>query len=742
MKSKSRPRRLLFTADNGVCVEMYRPLTARLAADARLSLNHAAYLKHSRDSFVSTADPVKWLNDLDLPGRKLHYRTARWLPFDACITPSFNDRLQPKNARMTIQIFHGVSFKNYCIKEKALRYDRLYLPGQYHRRRYVESGLFEDDDPRLRVIGLPKLDRLVDGTYRRDAVLRGLGLDPALDTVLFAPTGDRGNSLSYHGERLLETLRRLPLNVIVKPHDHSRRDENGVDWHARLTALETERFKAVLRSDIVPLLVAADLLITDASSVAFEYALRDRPIVFMDVPEILEGPRAHRFDLGTWGRKAGHIVSGPDTLTDELYHLLESPDEKSELRRALARDVFHEPGNATTRALTELYRDLEIDPLPEVLDPTLAVSTADPRPGPAKIVTRRPRRIRDLAVAAAAIAGAALVIDTLEPAAAAVASAAETQMHHHGGDRPDDMCIYVDPTDARESRVIVADEALGLRVFDLDGHETQRVEIGPQTHVDARRISAGSGPRTTLIVSSSAERDQLSFHVVDPTSRRLDPVASNRFRTTVTARGLCLYRSPADDATYVFVVGRHPEGDHRMEQWSVVRSAAGVDCRFVRALPIGGRAEGCVADDVQGLVFVAEEGVGIWKYPADPTDEGPRVLVDRSGLTGHLRGDVEGLAILGTSAGEGYLIASSQGSDDLVVYRRGGDNEYVGRFELVAHGDVDAVTRTEGIDGVVADLGGVFHGGLLAAHDSTNGDASPNVKLVAWSSVVDALDLR
>src|SRR5690606_23354092 len=108
----------------------------------------------------------------------------------------------------------------------------------------------------------------------------------------------------------------------------------------------------------------------------------------------------------------------------------------------------------------------------------------------------------------------------------------------------------------------------------------------------------------------------------------------------------------------------------------------GLTCRFVKERAIGGPAESCVADDDLGAVYVAEEGVGIWKYAADPTDETPRRLIDRTGLLHRLRGDVEGLALLRTGPRAGYLIASSQGSDDLVVYRRDGEHECLGRFEL------------------------------------------------------------
>jgi len=113
---------------------------------------------------------------------------------------------------------------------------------------------------------------------------------------------------------------------------------------------------------VVPLLVAADLLVTDASSVAYEFTLLDRPIVFMDVPEIINGPRAHKIDLETWGRKGGEVLTDPSELRKTVPFLLEHPETKSEIRQAIAKDLFYKPGTATERAVQQLYENMELVP--------------------------------------------------------------------------------------------------------------------------------------------------------------------------------------------------------------------------------------------------------------------------------------------------------------------------------------------------------------------------------------------
>ncbi len=361
-----RRRWILCSANNGVNVVMYRPIVERLSEDSRLRIYHTASLSHTRQfDDNERADIKRFFGRHGVHRHVLHFRVSRYMPWDVYLSPNFSRRIIPRFARIKVQTFHGVSFKNCAIKPKSSIFDRLFLPGPYHRRRFIERGLYQEGDSRLIMTGLPKVDRIVDGSVDRMQVLLERNLDPSLPTVLFAPTGDAGNSLNRQGDAIISTILNLPVNLIVKPHDHASEDEKcTVDWPARLAAWKHERLFADLGSDVVPLLASADLLITDASSVAFEYTLCDRPIIFIDVPEILNGPRQSRMDLDTWGRKGGDVVTHAKELESLIPRLLEDSSEKSEIRRAIADDLFFDPGNATSRAARRLYEDMEMD-MPE-----------------------------------------------------------------------------------------------------------------------------------------------------------------------------------------------------------------------------------------------------------------------------------------------------------------------------------------------------------------------------------------
>ena len=172
-------------------------------------------------------------------------------------------------------------------------------------------------------------------------------------------------------------------------------------------------------------------------------------------------------------------------------------------------------------------------------------------------------------------------------------------------------------------------------------------------------------------------------------------------------------------------------------------------------LPAGAArvAEGCVADDANGWLFIGEEEVGIWRYGAEPgAPPEERVAVDRVGVGepegGHLASNVEGLSIYAPRVGgpdDGFLVASSQGNHTYVVYDRAPPHAYRGTFRVGEAGAVDGVEDTDGLHVVSAPVGPRYPMGLLVVQDGINvapdARVNQNFKLVSWQDVLDALNL-
>lgn len=179
------------------------------------------------------------------------------------------------------------------------------------RRALEQHGVLGEDDPHAVPIGFMKTDRLLDGSLDREAILRAEGLWGDRPVVLYAPTGAPYNSLETWGMVFLERLRVLDVvDILVKPHDHPK---NVVDWRAGLSVLEGEHLRIVRSTDVVESMFVSDLLVSDASSVSNEFALLDRPMVFLDVPALIAASagKDSALDLETWGRRAGVVARIP-----------------------------------------------------------------------------------------------------------------------------------------------------------------------------------------------------------------------------------------------------------------------------------------------------------------------------------------------------------------------------------------------------------------------------------------------
>jgi 3-phytase len=318
-----------------------------------------------------------------------------------------------------------------------------------------------------------------------------------------------------------------------------------------------------------------------------------------------------------------------------------------------------------------------------------------------------------------------------------VVATVETEPVPHGGDSADDPAVWIHPTDPSLSTIFGTDKNGGLAVYNLSGEEIQYLPDGRLNNVDLRYNFPLDGSSVALVAAGNRSNDSIAIYAVDPATRMLQDVADGTISVGLSVYGSCMYRSASTGQYYFFANAKSGQ----VEQWRLFDNGAGkVSAESVRTFDVGTQTEGCVADDEQGDFYIGEEDVGIWKYGAGPQDGSSRTLVDSTGSGGHLTADVEGLTLYYARGGAGYLLASSQGAGEYVVYERGGDNDYVATFEIVSSPTIDGVSDTDGIDVINAPLGALFPGGVFVAQDVTNPGSNQNFKLVRWEDIASAVD--
>jgi len=312
----------------------------------------------------------------------------------------------------------------------------------------------------------------------------------------------------------------------------------------------------------------------------------------------------------------------------------------------------------------------------------------------------------------------------------------QTDSVPHEGDAADDPAIWVHPAEPEKSLILGTDKRGGLHVYSLAGRDLQLVADGCHpNNVDVLYDFVMAGKTVDLAVAecrAEGHRGLKVWRIDAQTLRLVDVTAGGVIPTFRGAEpyGVCTYHSARTGKSYAFV-GNH---SGTIEQVQLEESAAGqVTGRAVRQLKLSSQTEGCVADDELGLVYIAEEARGIWRFGAEPDAPAEGKLIARVGQNG-LTADVEGLTIYYARGGKGYLIASSQGGNTFNVYQRDGDNAFVLTIDPAA-GTIDDVNDTDGIAVTSVPLSPQFPNGALVVQDGSTPRGRQNFKVYAWEDI-------
>ncbi|GAA3769052.1 CDP-glycerol glycerophosphotransferase family protein [Streptomyces phyllanthi] len=241
-----------------------------------------------------------------------------------------------------IQTWHGSALKRmgfdaseWKLKSRAEqteqqrtldRFDRFLVRSEHDVRTLARA--FRLQEKTLLRVGYPRNDALVrareaaasPGAVGRPPLAAELGIPEDRRILLYAPTfrqaGQRRFELPFDVERFADTfgdryallVRSHYLNHVVLPPSVRGRVIDVSAHH-----------------DVTPLLTLADGLITDYSSVMFDYALLDRPMFFFayDYEEYVHEGRGTYFDL--LERAPGPVVR----TEDDLYAALGSLERQS-----------------------------------------------------------------------------------------------------------------------------------------------------------------------------------------------------------------------------------------------------------------------------------------------------------------------------------------------------------------------------------------------------------------------------
>ena len=219
----------------------------------------------------------------------------------------------------------------------------------------VFASAFRVDPDRIVVAGYPRLDALVGPVAGEDvgvdatstAAIRRVVDDHPVVAYLptFRTDPERRASTHVNFDALERFLEGRDAYLLVKFHPFEDVDLDGDDY-SRILQVPSA-------ADVYPLLRDVDLLVTDYSSVAFDFLLRDRPIVYY--PYDLDGYRDERgFYFAYDEVTPGACATDFDALLEEIDDAL-AGDGYAEARRQVRDRFFH---NADGGQAESVYRTI------------------------------------------------------------------------------------------------------------------------------------------------------------------------------------------------------------------------------------------------------------------------------------------------------------------------------------------------------------------------------------------------
>lgn len=308
-----------------------------------------------------------------VPYYEFHARAGHWI--SNYIVPT---HMRPREGQTYVQTWHGTPLKRlgcdiardktnamYSSDDIYERYRRegerftyLLSPSAFTSERLGSAFDLTDDVRMAKVIeeGYPRNDFLhTFTTEQAEAIRRRLGIPDDRRVVLYAPTfrddqHDAGTGYTLKATLDFDVLReRLGDDhvILFRPHYLIA---NRFDF----SRYEGFVFDVSAVKDVNDLYVVSDVLVTDYSSVFFDYANLRRPIVFYmyDQEQYAEQLRGFYLDLE---ELPGPIVRTAGDLADAVAAA--SPADASDPRywRFNRGFTYHDDGNAARRVLERLF---------------------------------------------------------------------------------------------------------------------------------------------------------------------------------------------------------------------------------------------------------------------------------------------------------------------------------------------------------------------------------------------------
>ena len=251
-----------------------------------------------------------------------------------------------------VHIMHSIASTHVIYPDGTFDgFDFIFCAGPHHKREL--SAIFKKKN----ITGCELIEagyEVVDSLIKHNTSVRDMEkrMRPC---VLFAPSWGENNALAKHGPHIIDALIG-EYTVILRPHLLNMEMDKKVIEEITKKYTNNEHFVLDDKPDSIPSLMRADIMISDWSGVAFEYALsRLKPVVFIDVPmkEINKRWELFMDEPGIeciYREKIGIILNDISVIKTATEELIQSEAAWAERIATVRPELLYNTGNCAVKA--------------------------------------------------------------------------------------------------------------------------------------------------------------------------------------------------------------------------------------------------------------------------------------------------------------------------------------------------------------------------------------------------------
>jgi len=267
-----------------------------------------------------------------------------------------------KRSSKWVDVWHAVEVK-YVGRDKLLiNYDLGFVTSRFFKQYYSKKAKISD---KIKITGDARTDPLIKRNWDRKKILQEIAIPFDRKNIFYAPTwGHEKKKAFLPWEKIDKDIKDIEkfceknnCNFLIRMHplwygrnpEEKKKLDEKINQSENIFDLSVEKYPDVQR-----ILCITDVLITDWSSIANDFILLDKPIIFIDaevpVKELILKPED----------RAGYVVRNKKEFFEKLQESLDNPNLFEKKRKMVRKKLYkYLDGNSSKRCAKEIIKLLK-----------------------------------------------------------------------------------------------------------------------------------------------------------------------------------------------------------------------------------------------------------------------------------------------------------------------------------------------------------------------------------------------